>query len=851
MNAWRTGDTGDVDAMGPTVTREVSANTPPLKNGGDLRESGYLIAVGSRTARFRRKHKNKLVYVALIVILLMLFTLAVAMTALYVHQKRNKPIPICESKECLRSAANLALSMDRTVDPCTDFYEYSCGNWAKDHPQPDAQRPNDWFRDKQTKVYIAVRDFLEKNSTNHPKPVQQAKDIYKACMDTETLNKRGIRPVIEILNALGLPSFPTLINITDDIDYNNYTFDWLETVIKIKTQLGMDVLIGFDIYSDPKNSSVYRLMLGSPETTNPFPSMHNEKKRHTGKKTMKHANIPILKTILTHKRSFFIFKKKYEYDSKATNDNDDERIAQIYKLFYAQLIKLFILESENGKDLKLPEADLDQQLLKTADAYYNFNENIYELEATNDTDVEDDFDFNLPEFTVDEIQAHTDMIVENNDGTSMAIWKRYLQGVFNNSNVELNFETDKVIVSEFDLRYMSLMAAYLSKTSPVVIELYIWIKVTEVLAVHTTTEIRELFDKSNAELHYDNGVSSSTPRSLICASAVNDMLGMAVAYAIVDPNFMNVTKPKIESMLNELKNALAHLVGKTKWMDDNTKLETYKKIIQMKTLIGFPEWLIDEKSLELYYEGIEVDAEKHLENMINVIQVKVRNALNNFREIHNYSWATDPTEVNAYHTFQSNTITIPLVMLQYPFFELGLESLNYGALGTILGHEITHGFDNFGRLFDKNGNLVPWWSNETTQLYVNMTQCFVQQYSSFYFTDLDEYVNGRTTLGENIADNGGVRESLAALKRHLHKYGPEPKLPGFEHMTSEQMFFLSYGNLWCGVSTKESSKKDLEDEHSPQRFRAIGTLQNSEDFARAWNCPPGSPMNPQERCIIF
>ncbi|CAG5043616.1 unnamed protein product [Parnassius apollo] len=797
MNAWHT---EDVDAMGPTVTREVSANTPPLKNGGELRESGYLIAVGSRTARFRRKHKNKLVFVALFVLLLILFSLAIVMTALYAHQIRNKPIPICESKECIRSAANLALSMDRTVDPCTDFYEvsigmqYSCGNWAEDHPQPDVHRSNDWFRDKQTKVYIAMRDFLEKNSTNHPKPVQQAKDIYKACMDVETLNKRGIKPVIEILDSLGLPSFPTLINITDDIDYNNYTFDWLETVIKIKTQLGMDVLIGFDIYSDPKNSSVYRLMLGSPETTNPFPSMHNEKKRHTGRKNV-HILL-MLKTILTHKRSFFTFTKTYEYDSKATNDNDDERIAQIYKLFYAQLIKLFILESENGKDSKLSEEELDQQLLKTADAYYNFNENIYELEATNDTDVEDDFDFNLPEYTVDEIQAHTDMIVENNSGTSMAIWKRYLQGVFNKSNVELNFEMDKVIVSEFDLRYMSLMAAYLSKTSPVVIELYIWIKVAEVLAVHTTTEIRALFDTSNEQLHYDNGISSSTPRSLRCASAVNDMLGMAVAYAIVDPHFMNVTKPKIESMLNELKNALAHLVGKTKWMDDNTKLETYKKIIQMKTLIGFPDWLIDEKNLELYYEGIEVSADKHLENMINVIQVKVRNALNNFREIHNYSWATDPTEVNAYHTFQSNTITIPMVMLQYPFFDLGLESLNYGALGTILGHEITHGFDNFGRLFDKNGNLLPWWSNETTQLYVNMTQCFVKQYSSFYFTDLDEY-------------------------------------------------------LWCGVSTKESLKKDLEDEHSPQRFRAIGTLQNSEDFARAWNCPPGSPMNPQERCIIF
>ncbi|XP_026330988.1 neprilysin-21-like [Hyposmocoma kahamanoa] len=132
-----------------------------------------------------------------------------------------------------------------------------------------------------------------------------------------------------------------------------------------------------------------------------------------------------------------------------------------------------------------------------------------------------------------------------------------------------------------------------------------------------------------------------------------------------------------------------------------------------------------------------------------------------------------------------------------------------------------------------------------------MTQCFVDQYSKFYVPELDEYVDGRKTLGENIADNGGLREALTALKRHLHKSSPEPKLPGFEHFSAEQLFFLSYGNLWCGISTKESLQSDLGDEHSPQQFRAKGALQNSEDFARAWHCPLGSPMNPKKRCIIF
>lgn len=178
-------------------------------------------------------------------------------------------------------------------------------------------------------------------------------------------------------------------------------------------------------------------------------------------------------------------------------------------------------------------------------------------------------------------------------------------------------------------------------------------------------------------------------------------------------------------------------------------------------------------------------------------------------------------------------------------------SLNYGSLGSVLGHEITHGFDNFGRLFDKNGNLLPWWTNGTIESYVNMTQCFVDQYSNYFVPELGEHVDGKKTLGENIADNGGVREALEALRKHLRKHGPEPKLPGFEHLSSEQLFFLSFGNLWCGVSTIENLKLDLEDEHSPQQFRARGALQNNKDFAIIWHCPPGSPMNPNKKCVIF
>ncbi|XP_052742140.1 endothelin-converting enzyme 2 [Bicyclus anynana] len=790
MNAWA-GEERDI--MGPTVTRAASAKTitPPLKNGNELREAGYLIAVGSRTARFRRKHRNKFLLILLLALILLLLCLTVAMTVLYVKQKRNKPVRICHTKECLRSAANLALSMDPTTHPCQDFYQYVCGNWAEEHPRPDAYRSYDWFREKQNKVYAVVRDFLTHNTTDQPKPVQQAKDLYTACMDTEKLDKLSLKPVFKILKSLGLPLYPTFVNATEHFDYSTYKFDWLEAVINVKTQLGMDVLIGFDLFTDPKNSLVYRLVMGSPETTNPFPSMHNEKKQHIGQRNFVKRNMDY------RKKNIRIFNNYYEQNDNKFESleykDDEEKAAHIYKLFYAELIKLFILESA-PKDSNITELELDQNIFLAADEFYTMSENMYELEADNDTSTGDDDQYlDVPEYDVDEVQAHTDMIVLSNNGTPVPIWKRYLEGVFNISDVELDFKKDKILISDPDLKYMSLMAAYLSRAAPVTVELYIWIKVVEVMAAHTTTELRLLFQRSYDALRQHD--LTMPPRSLYCASAVNDLLGMAVSYAIAKPDFLTNTKPKIQVMLSEMKNSLSRLVGKTKWMDEATKLATYQKITEMKTLVGFPDWLLEQGKLEEFYEGIEVDTMKHLENLINIIQVKIKNALNRFRIGNNVTWATDPTEVNAYHTFQENTITVPLVMLQYPFYDLGLDSLNYGSLGTVLGHEITHGFDNFGRQFDKNGNLLPWWTNGTIASFVNLTQCFVDQYSSYFIPELNEHVDGKKTLGENIADNGGVREAFGALKEHLFKNGEEPKLPGFEHLNSEQLFFLSYGNV--------------------------------------------------------
>jgi endothelin-converting enzyme len=202
-----------------------------------------------------------------------------------------------------------------------------------------------------------------------------------------------------------------------------------------------------------------------------------------------------------------------------------------------------------------------------------------------------------------------------------------------------------------------------------------------------------------------------------------------------------------------------------------------------------------------------------------------------------------------------NEIVFPAAILQSPFFDANAPgSLNYGAIGSIVGHEITHGFDNHGRLFDGRGVLVSWWSNHSAEAFDNKAKCFVNQYND-YEVSKGNHVNGQLTLGENLADNGGLYVAWKAWQRGRSDPNTrlkEFKLPGLLDWTPEQMFFVSYAQNWCAnVRPEEALRRLMVDPHAPNEFRVQGPLVNSREFATAYKCPLGSPMNPQQKCQVW
>ncbi|XP_023678299.1 endothelin-converting enzyme 2b isoform X1 [Paramormyrops kingsleyae] len=423
-------------------------------------------------------------------------------------------------------------------------------------------------------------------------------------------------------------------------------------------------------------------------------------------------------------------------------------------------------------------------------------------------------------------------------------WLDYLSAAL--APLELN-ETEPVVI--YAKEYLQQVSDLINKTSRSLLNNYMIWNLVQKGVSSLDQRFENAQDKLLESLYGTK--KSCTPRWQTCIGNTDDTLGFALGALFVKATFDKHSKQIAEGMINEIRTAFKDALDELSWMDSQTRQAAKDKADAIYDMIGFPDFILENKELDDVYDGYEVSEDNFFQNTLNFYNFSAKVMSDQLRKPPNRDqWSMTPPTVNAYYMPTKNGIVFPAGILQAPFYARDHpKALNFGGIGVVMGHELTHAFDDQGREYDKDGTLRPWWQNSSVEAFKNRTECMVDQYSQYAING--EHINGRQTLGENMADNGGLKAAYHAYKSWVRSNGEEKRLPALD-MTNDQLFFVGFAQVWCSVRTPESAHEGLmTDPHSPPRFRVIGTLSNSPDFSEHFNCPVGSPMNPGQRCEVW
>jgi putative endopeptidase len=330
------------------------------------------------------------------------------------------------------------------------------------------------------------------------------------------------------------------------------------------------------------------------------------------------------------------------------------------------------------------------------------------------------------------------------------------------------------------------------------------------------------------------GTKELKPRWKRVAEKTDDALGEALGQLYVEKYFPPEAKTKANQIVDNLREAYRRRIKKLDWMSEETKKQAFAKLEKLVQKIGYPEKWRD-------YSALEIKRDTYVLNVIRATIFEFnRNMKKIGKPVDKSEWEMSPPTVNAYFHPLNNEIVFPAGILQPPFFDPKADAgVNYGAMGVVIGHEITHGYDDQGRQFDSDGNMNNWWTEKDKELFDARTKKLVEQFNEY--TVLDSFhVNGELTLGENIADLGGLAVAYDALQIELEKTGRTGLIDG---LTQEQRFFISYASNWRSLCRDDALINQVKtDPHTPAYFRAIGPLSNTPGFFEAFNVQPGDAM---------
>ncbi|MBK7392054.1 MAG: M13 family metallopeptidase [Chloracidobacterium sp.] len=347
----------------------------------------------------------------------------------------------------------------------------------------------------------------------------------------------------------------------------------------------------------------------------------------------------------------------------------------------------------------------------------------------------------------------------------------------------------------------------------------------------------------NFNAKYLFGVQEQQARWKTCTAEVDGVIGESLGQEFVKTAFSPAAKKRMNELIDNLFAAYQERIQKLDWMSGATKAKALEKLAAYTRKIGYPDKLEG-------YKGLEIERGSYFQNNLKASEFLVRrNMAKATKPVDRSEWGMTPPTVNAYNNPQFNEIVFPAGILQPPFFDSAADdAINYGGIGAVIGHEITHGFDDEGSKYDAQGNLKTWWTDADRKTFDERSACVVEQFSKFKVGG-DVFMNGKLTLGENTADLGGLTMAFAAFEKSMQG---KPKPASIDKLTPEQRFFLGWAQAWAEVSTPQGEAFQAQnDPHAIARFRVNGPLSNMPEFAEAFACKQGAAMVREKVCNIW
>uniref|UniRef100_A0A224XGK7 Putative Zinc Metalloprotease n=1 Tax=Megacormus gertschi TaxID=1843536 RepID=A0A224XGK7_9SCOR len=729
-----------------------------------------------RSSNRSRKEKHLLIAVIILAILLFIFIIVVIVLALAFkgldikdsEQASKRTLDdVCTSPVCLTTALDILNSINETVDPCQDFYEFACGNWVATHLGPILTN----MAEIGNKNLMRLSDYIIQTIDQEimPEGVKKVAKAYVVCGKYEALTDKDQAWLLQFLQEAG--GWPMTDRNWDDNRYH-----WETNLARSiqKFSLSTPLMVGIDINYFDTTKHIIHIHQHSVET---IPDDGKEQILHIARTIGNRENDPSLEAEYEEMERFAQkLRQMSRSDNDLTSDPEERKVLTIKDL-----------------NTKIPWVN----------------------------------------------------------------WIEFLNTIFGPYLRKRLNENEPVLVVGFTFISNVLEEAFKGKVSKRTLANYIGASFIKSLYT-VTNKIAGQDEFVRSKHRIGNLLKDHNPKSF--SETCLDFYSSKGSYAVDFINYVfGKAKPMDNQMLNYAFSAMKDVIKQATWLDERTRLSALEKLESMTHVSGFPEIAKDAKKVQDYYSALPNITDNPLKNQLLFEEYLFKKHVELLRQkVDRKSWPTavggHASQFNAFYSTEVNTVVIPGGILIEPFYSPDRPKFwNYGGFGSVLGHEISHGFDTSGSKRDKNGNIKDWWMPKANQEFEERSKCFIEQYNKFYFGYKNTHVNGTNTVGENVADNGGLHQSFMAYTKWEKDNGKEKLLPGLEKYDTHQLFYLAAAQPYCTVKLPPEYAYLVakDDEHSPTQFRFKAAAANSEDFAKTFKCKPGTPMNPMKKCTIW